>query len=149
MIPEEDRGPAWLRDYGYTDFGDIEADLAAMEDFAKKLASEVEDNYVPHVPSVTEAMLVALPPPATTFPELVSFMRAHQTAQDTTQKNVFNFAGGTHDFASAAHTISKEYRGSDAFSHARVKDVDKAFDVAASPEPTSGEGSSDYAGGNA
>jgi hypothetical protein len=39
MIPEEDRGPAWLRDYGYTDFGDIEADLVAMEEFAKKLAS--------------------------------------------------------------------------------------------------------------
>ena len=145
MIPEEDRGPAWLRDYGYTDFGDIEADLAAMEDFAKKLASEVDDNYAPHVPSVTDAMVVALPQPAETFPELVSFMQAHQTAQDTTQKNVFNFAGGTQDFAAAAHKISKEYRGSDAFSRARVTDVDKAFGKTSADGMTS----SDYPGGNA
>jgi len=148
MIPEEDRGPAWLRDYGYTDFGDIEADLQAMEDFAKKLASEVDQNYAPHVPPVTEAMLVELPPPANTFPELVNFMTAHHAAQNTTQKNVFNFAGGTHDFASAAHTISREYQGSDAFSHARVRDVNKAFDAAAKPDATTGEGSDDYTGGN-
>jgi len=38
MIPEEDRGPAWLRDYGYADFGQIEADIQAMERFAATLA---------------------------------------------------------------------------------------------------------------
>ena len=30
MIPEEDRGPAWLRDYSFTDFGNIAADMHAM-----------------------------------------------------------------------------------------------------------------------
>ena len=145
MIPEEDRGPAWLRDYGYTDFGDIEADLQAMEDFAKKLASEVDDNYAPHVPTVQEAMLVGLPQPADTFVELIDFMTAHQTAQDISQRNVFNFAAGTQDFATAAHSISTEYRGSDAFSHARVKDVDKAFEAASDAGALRSE-SSDYTG---
>jgi hypothetical protein len=135
MIPEEDRGPAWLRDYTSTDFGDISADILAMEEFAKRLESEVQDNYAPHLTGVTDAMLTELPPPAATFPELVSFMTAHHAAQGVTQENVFNFANGTNHFAVAAQTISKEYRGSDAFSHARVKDVDKAFDQAASPEP--------------
>jgi hypothetical protein len=134
MIPEEDRGPAWLRDYGFTDFGNIEADIAAMEEFASKLAADVEKNYVPHLTSVTDAMLTELPPPAATFSELVDFFTVHREAQDATQQNVYNFANGTYHFATAAQTISTDYRGSDAFSHARVRDVDKAFDKATSPE---------------
>src|SRR3712207_2056010 len=134
MIPKEDRGPAWLREYGRTDFGDIAADIAAMEEFAKKLAADVQNNYVPHLSGVTDAMLTELPPPAATFPELVDFMTAHQAAQDTTQTNVYNFANGTHRFATAAQTISQDYRGSDAFSRARVHDVNKAFDQARAPE---------------
>jgi hypothetical protein len=134
MIPEEDRGPAWLRDYSYTDFGDIAADIAAMEEFAKKLAADVQDNYVPHLTGVTDAMLTELPPPAETFTELVKFMKAHHAAQTVTQQNVYNFANGTNHFATAAQAISQDYRGSDAFSHARVKDVDKAFDQAVNPD---------------
>jgi hypothetical protein len=138
MIPEEDRGPAWLRDYGYTDFGDIAADIAAMEEFAKKLAADVQNNYVPHLSGVTDAMLTQLPPPAATFPELVAFMTAHNEAQGITQENVFNFANGTNTFATAAQTISEEYRGSDAFSRARVDDVEKALHRAAEPNPSTG-----------
>ena len=144
MIPEERRGPAWLRDYGSTNFGDIAADIAAMEEFAKKLAADVEKNYVPHLSGVTDAMLTELPAPAATFPELVDFMTAHNSAQSITQENVFNFANGTNHFATAAQTISQEYRQSDAFSHARVKDVDRAFDTAFSPET-----GTDHAGGDA
>ena len=135
MIPEEDRGPAWLRDYGYTDFGDIAADIAAMEEFAKKLAADVQNNYVPHLTGVTDAMLTELPPPAGTFPELVDFMTAHHEAQTVTHENVFNFAVGTNGFATAAQTISEEYRGTDAFSRARVGDVDKALDQALASDP--------------
>jgi hypothetical protein len=46
-IPDEDLGPRWLRDYGFTDFGDVVADVEAMEDFAARLATEVQKNYVP------------------------------------------------------------------------------------------------------
>jgi hypothetical protein len=138
MIPEEDRGPAWLRDYGYTDFGDIAADIAAMEEFAKKLAADVQNNYVPHLSGVTDAMLTELPPPAATFPELVDFMTVHNEAQGITQENVFNFANGTNHLATAAQTISDEYRGSDAFSRARVTDVERALQTAAEPHPTTG-----------
>jgi hypothetical protein len=134
MIPKEEQGPAWLRDYGHSDFGDIAADIAAMEEFATKLADDVQNNYVPHLSGVTDAMLTQLPPPAATFPELVDFMTAHQAAQDTTQTNVYNFANGTNRFATAAQTISQEYRGSDAFSQARLNDIDQAFGEAHAPE---------------
>jgi hypothetical protein len=143
MIPEEDRGPAWLRDYGFTDFGSIEADIAAMEEFAAKLSSDVQNNYVPHLASVTDAMLTQLPPAAATFPELVDFLSVHRDAQDATQQNVYNFANGTYHFATAAQTISADYRGSDAFSHARVRDVDRAFDKAVVPDTGHEVGSGD------
>lgn len=133
MLAEEDRGPGWLRDYGHTDFGTIEADIAAMEEFAKKLRTDVETNYVPHLTSVTDKMLTELPPPAATFPELVGFMEEHLRVQDATHINVYNFANGTNTFATAAQEISQEYDGSDAFAQARVKDVDNAFHTAVTP----------------
>lgn len=127
MRPQENDGPAWLRNYGSTDFGAIEADIAAMEEYARRLAADVQDNYVPHMAGVTEAMLTELPPPAATFPELVEFMTEHQAAQDTTQTNVYNFANGTNRFATAAQEISAEYQGADAFAQARVRDVETAL----------------------
>ena len=134
MIPEEDRGPAWLRDYGHTDFGDIAADIAAMEEFATKLAADLQINYVPHMTGVTDAMLTELPQPAGDFTELVTFLQTHQMAQDTTQGNVYNFANGTNQLAFVARSVSEEYRGVDAFAHARVRDVDAAFDQAGDPD---------------
>ncbi len=44
--PDEDLGPAWLRDYGR-----IEADIEAMSQFARGLTAEIQDNYLPHAPA--------------------------------------------------------------------------------------------------
>ena len=143
MIPEEDRGPAWLRDYGFTDFGDIAADVEAMERFAQQLAADVQDNYVPHMTSVTDAMLTMLPPAATTFPELVDFLTTHTAAQDATHSNVYLYASGTNQIATAAQTISDEYRGTDARSRAKVRDVEKAFSKAIVPEGSTDNSGSD------
>jgi hypothetical protein len=128
MIPEDDRGPAWLRDYGYTDFGQIEADIRAMENFALKLAANVHDNYAPHLSTVTTAMSTRIPEPPPEFAELWSFLFTHNEVQNVSHQNVYNFANGTQGFATAAEDISKKYSGSDAFAHARVSDVDTALD---------------------
>ena len=128
MIPEEDRGPAWLRDYGTTDFGQIEADIQAMEQFAAKLAANVKDSYAPHLTDVSGSMATPLPAPPAEFFELASFLTIHRDAQDVTHQNVYNYANGTHRFAAAAADISKKYSGSDAFARAKVSDVEKAFD---------------------
>jgi hypothetical protein len=143
MIPEEDRGPAWLRDYGFTDFGDIAADIEAMEHFAQKLSADVQDNYVPHMYTASDSMRVQLPDAATTFPELVEFLQSHAAARDATHGNVYGYANGTNHFATAAQTISSEYRGTDARSHAKVNDVDKAFDKAINPNPDTDNGGGD------
>src|SRR4051812_43862179 len=115
MIPEEDRGPAWLRDYGFTDFGDIAADIDAMAEYAKKLAANVQDNYAPHLNGLSESVAAPLPPPSELFHELNSFIKLHGEAQTVTESNVYEYANGTNTLAVAAERISKDYRGSDAF----------------------------------
>jgi hypothetical protein len=133
MIPAEDLGPAWLRDYGYTDFSQIEADIQAMEHFAQKLSANVADSYAPHLTTVTDGMSAKLPDPPSEFIELYTFLFVHHEAMDVTHQNVYNYANGTKGFAVAAQDISNTYRGSDAFSHAKVGDVDKAFDQVGIP----------------
>ena len=140
MIPEEDLGPAWMRDYGYTDFSQIEADIQAMEHFAQKLSANVADSYAPHLTTVTDEMSTKLPDPPSEFIELYTFLFVHRDAMDVTHQNVYNYANGTQGFASAAEDISKTYSGSDAFAHAKVRDVDKAFDRVGIPADQSGEG---------
>jgi hypothetical protein len=140
MIPEEDRGPAWLRDYRYADFGQIEADIQAMEQFAAKLSDNVKGSYAPHLTSVTDAMSTRLPNPPGEFVELASFLVAHNEAQDVTHQNVYSFANGTQVLASAAADIGKKYSGSDAFAHAKVSDVESALKkVCISDTPAEGE----------
>ena len=142
MIPEDDRVPAWLRDYGYTDFSRIEADIAAMETFAAKLSASVRNSYAPHLSGVTGAMSTRLPPPPSEFVELLTFLFAHNEAQNVTHQNVYNYANGTQGFATAAADISKDYGGSDAFARAKVADVQEAFrKVGITPaDPATGEG---------
>lgn len=130
-LPEDDLGPRWLRDYQ-----SIEADISQMEEFAAKLASEVRDNYATHLPYVSESMTAEVPPVSGNFPELLDFMLTHQRAQDLAHTNVYNYRDGTGRFATAAQTISERYRGSDAFAHARVNDVDRALGDPAAPTAT-------------
>ena len=127
MIPEEDRGPTWLRDYGYTDFSRIEADIAAMETFAAKLSASVQNGYAPYLAGVTGAMSTRLPDPPSEFIELLTFLFAHNEAQNITHQNVYNYANGTQGFAAAAADIGKAYEGSDAFARAEVADVHRSF----------------------
>ncbi|GIE99102.1 hypothetical protein [Paractinoplanes rishiriensis] len=140
MIPEEDRGPAWLRDYGYTDYSQIEADIQAMEQFATKLSANVKDDYAPHLSTVSTAMSTRLPEPDGGFYELVSFLTVHHDAQNVAHQNVYNYANGTQGLATAAQDISKKYSGADAFAHANVTDVTKALDQVGVPTGQTTEG---------
>ena len=128
MLPDEKRDAGWLRDYGYIDFGRIEADIAAMETFGAELSASVRNSYAPHLAGVTDAMSTRLPDPPAEFIELVTFLYAHNDAQNVAHQNVYNYANGTQGFANAAADIGEAYRGSDAFAQAKVADVDRAFE---------------------
>ncbi|WP_067508458.1 hypothetical protein [Actinoplanes sp. TFC3] len=122
LIPEEDRAPAWLSDYGA-----IEADISAMEDFAKALTSEVADGYDPHVTQVAQVMKDDLPTGFPRFVEMGHFLSRHNEVKNETLANTYNFGIGTSNAAAAAAKISDDYKASDAFAYATVNDVKDAF----------------------
>lgn len=132
MRADEDNGTGLLNGYQITDFGSIQADLQAMAKFAQELTANLENFYAPRMSTVSSAMTTELPsPPA--FVELHSFLTAHQQAQEAAHKNVYEYANGTAGFATAASEISEKYSGADAFSHAKVGDVNSALDKAGLP----------------
>jgi hypothetical protein len=130
----EDNGPA---SRFTADFTSIETDIRAMEEFAAALANEVQTGYEPHLQQVTTAMLTGLPQGDANFPELRSFMSRHHEVQLQTFSNTFNFRDGTHQFAVVAKSISDEYDRSDAYAHAKVRDVTSGF--VAVNDPLAGE----------
>jgi hypothetical protein len=130
VIPEEDLPPSWLRDYG-----DIEADISRMEEFAKKLNNEVTNNYAPHLPYVFDDMLTELPSVYTDFPELHAFRETYRVTAQLTTNTVYNYRDATEGFATAAKTVSNQYQSSDAFSKARVTDVEAALNETAASAP--------------
>ncbi|HEU4422855.1 MAG TPA: hypothetical protein VFR67_10030 [Pilimelia sp.] len=129
-LPEEDLGPAWLRDWAH-----IEADITAMEDFAAKLRAEVEVNYAPHASKVHEDMMTRLPAPSAGFSELVALLKTHQASQQATSDLVHHYANATGGMAEAASQIGRQYGQADAFSAARVTDVRDALDASGVTAP--------------
>lgn len=112
--------------YDLSSINGIEADIAAMEQFAAGLKADLVDNYVPHADSAVESMFTAIPSGGG-FYNLQLFLHAHQQAQDATQQNVDGYIDGTYQFATSAEAISAQYRGADAFSKAKLSDVEAAF----------------------
>jgi hypothetical protein len=113
--------------YDLSDIEGIEADIAAMEEFAAGLKADLEQNYVPHANQVAENMLAELPTGGD-FYELFQFLYAHRQVQDATFRNVTGYVAGTNRFATSAEQISAKYRGADAFAKAKLSDVQAAFE---------------------
>ncbi|MEU7902672.1 hypothetical protein [Actinoplanes sp. NPDC049118] len=132
-MPVDREPPSWI-----DDFGSIETDIQAMEEFAATLAKEVATGYEPHLQQVTTAMLTELPAGSANFPELGSFLERHYDVQLQTFSNTFNFRDGTHQFATVAKSISEEYGTTDAYAQAKVKDVTDGFVAANDPLDESG-----------
>jgi hypothetical protein len=110
-----------------------------MAEYAKKLAADVDDNFTPHFNGMSSAMETPLPEANPNFYELSSFVEAHKTVRGLTQDNVFAFGQGTSVFAAAAQQVSHEYRGTDAFAHAKAADIHKVMGTGV-PTPTTNEG---------
>ncbi|MGQ5260365.1 hypothetical protein ACTWLT_06365 [Micromonospora sp. ZYX-F-536] len=122
MIPEEDQPTAWLRNYG-----GIEADIRQLREFADRLAAEVESNYAPHLSYIADDMSAKVPNPCDAFIELVTFLHAHHETQQATTDMVYAVRGATGHLAAAADRVATQYADTDAFSAARVGDVQRAL----------------------
>ncbi|MFG2060646.1 hypothetical protein ACGFIK_04425 [Micromonospora sp. NPDC048871] len=135
MIPEEDRPASWLGGYRT-----IEADIRQMREFADQLRAEVESNYTPHLRYIASDMLTQVSNPADAFIELVQFMRAHWETQQAATNAVWGVGHTTGHLAEAAHQVALHYGDADAFSAARVADIQRALAspgmITTSPAPS-------------
>ncbi|WP_432049390.1 hypothetical protein [Verrucosispora sp. NA02020] len=135
MIPEDDRQASWSGGHR-----GVEADLRQMREFADMLRAEVDGNYAPHLPRIADDMLTRVPNPADAFIELVQFMRAHWETQQATTNAVWGLGHTTGHLAHAARQVADLYADTDAFSAARVADVQQALgqpgDVPTQPTPS-------------
>ncbi|MFV2101675.1 hypothetical protein [Micromonospora sp. LOL_024] len=139
MIPAEDRPASWLGSYG-----GVEADIRKMREFADRLRAEVESNYAPSLRYIADDMVTEVPNPADAFIELVHFMRAHQETQQAATNAVWGVGDTTGHLAEAAKIVADQYGDADAFSAARLADIQRAFgragvlpaQPASSPSPT-------------
>jgi hypothetical protein len=133
MIPEENQPAGWLRGYG-----GIESDIRQMREFAERLQDEVTRNYAPHLSYIADDLKAAIPNPADAFVELVQFLQAHHETQTATAQVVWGMVPATGHLAEAAALIAGKYQHSDAFTAARVADVERALARPATtvPRPT-------------
>jgi hypothetical protein len=124
-------------DDGSVNSGQIEADIEQMEDFAQRLSAQVDAVYAPGLDRVVTSMTTRITGVSPAFTELRAFMDRHHAVQQATFSNTFNFRDGTGRMADAARRISDDYRNVDAFAHARLRDVNDAFNqVARAPTGT-------------
>ncbi|KKK06617.1 hypothetical protein [Micromonospora sp. HK10] len=122
MIPEENEPAGWLRGYD-----GIEADIRQLREFADRLQDEVTRNYAPHLSYIADDMRARIPNPADAFVELVQFLQAHHETQTAAVEMVWGMVPATGRLADAAGLIAAKYQHSDAFSAARVADVQWAM----------------------
>lgn len=145
-LPEEDRGPAWLRDWGsktgytgtdsfsgYVDGSSLAVDIDSLVAFANALRAEHEQDFRPHVREVFDGMSAEPAGPDARFVELAEAMTHHREMLVLTTTALVNHDKAITAFVDAAHTISEEYRGADAMSAAKVSDVNEAL---ATPPPS-------------
>lgn len=110
-----------------------------MAEFAAVLRSEVVDNYAPRALHVSDELAAELPEPPASFPELANFARAHRDSQLNTSDLVYFYQEATWGLATAASDISARYGEADAFSAARVSEVEDALDQTAAAKPPPSE----------
>jgi hypothetical protein len=131
-LPDEDLGPVWLRNWQH-----IDADIQAMDEFAKKLRTDVEANYASHLTPIYDDMATAVPGGG--FAELQDLLLTHREATQTTTNFVHDYANRSAHMADAASQISQRYGESDAFSSATVGAVNQALGATGVAAPNTGE----------
>ena len=149
-LPEEDRGPSWLRDWGnntgytnvdnfsgYVDANALTVNIQDLVAFATALQTEHEQDYRPHVREVYDLMEAQTSAPDERFVELVEGLTHHRDMLVRTSTVLYEQDKAVIAFAEAARSISAAYRGADELSAASVGDVEATLAVppAGGPQP--------------
>ncbi|MDI1459920.1 hypothetical protein QEZ54_02965 [Catellatospora sp. KI3] len=138
-LPEEDKGPAWLRDYGrgsgYTktsaftgyDEGTLAIELADLKLFADVLEKEHMLDYRPHAKTVFEQMATVVQAPDKRFQELCAGMQGHRDMLVQAADALARHDEAVLNFITATREIVKQYGKTDALTAARTTDVNRVL----------------------
>ncbi|WP_162908362.1 hypothetical protein [Allorhizocola rhizosphaerae] len=136
-LPEEDRGPAWLRDWGrntgytesnpmtgWVDGRALQVDVQDLQAFANALQTEFEQDFLPHLDEVYRLMEKTPASPDERFIELTESMTHHRDVLVQTSTVLEAHKQAVTAFFTAAREIGNAYRGADELTAAKVSDVE-------------------------
>ncbi|MBV1849106.1 hypothetical protein [Catellatospora tritici] len=138
-LPEEDKGPAWLRDYGrgsgYTkassftgyDEGTLAIELEDLKLFADVLEKEHMLDYRPHAKTVFEQMATVVQAPDKRFQELCAGMQGHRDMLVQAADALARHDEAVLNFVTATREIVKQYGKTDALTATRTSDVKRVL----------------------
>ncbi|GHJ50287.1 hypothetical protein Cs7R123_76290 [Catellatospora sp. TT07R-123] len=152
-LPEEDKGPAWLRDYGrasgYTkassftgyDEGKLAVELGDLKLFADVLEKEHMLDYRPHAQVVFEQMATVTQSPDKRFQELCAGMQGHRDMLVQAADALARHDEAVLNLVKATREIIKQYGKTDALTATRTSDVNRvlAADPNAAPPGQNGQ----------
>ncbi|MBF9130890.1 hypothetical protein I0C86_18280 [Plantactinospora sp. S1510] len=148
MIPVESGGVA-IGAAAAAVIGQINVEIDGLVSAAAVMRDELEQGYRSQVPQVHDAMQ-----PGATIGDRIEgddwrhLQDRYDECIQKTLESLYNLDMGTDAVAQAADKIAANYRGSDAFAHATVSDVQKVLPPPEQPAPQTAPASQTGGGDN-
>jgi hypothetical protein len=122
-IPDEDLGPAFLRDEV-----SIDVQVEGLRSFSRALLQDLEKNFGTHVPQVYDVMSKhACVGDGMFFPEMDAVRNRHYECLTSIVNLLRDYATGTYAMGKGAETVAKNYSDADSLAHVKATDVDKVL----------------------
>jgi hypothetical protein len=126
-IAGDDEAPPWL-----ADGAPLVVDIETLEDFARVIDAEVNQNFIPYAQRVVAKLRSAGPTePADGFLELEAALDTYYAARDRATSLLNEHAYGTMRLVEAAKFIAQRYRNADDFATVTLNDVQTGFSAPA------------------
>jgi hypothetical protein len=127
VIPDEDLGPAWLRDEV-----SIDVQIDGLRSFAQALLQDLDKNFGTHLPQIYDVMSKhACVGDGLFFVEMDEVRNRHYECLTAIVNLLRDYASGTYAMGKGADTVAKNYTDADSLAHVRVRDVDSVMQTTA------------------
>jgi hypothetical protein len=130
-IPDDDLGPAFLRD-------DVTIDVQVdgLRSFAQALLQDLDKNFGTHVPLVYDVMSKhACVGDGMFFAEMDEVRNRHYDCLTSIVNLLRDYATGTYAMGKGAETVASKYADADSMAHVKVTDVQRVMQPATAGAP--------------
>jgi hypothetical protein len=122
-IPQEDLGPAWLRNEK-----SIDVRVDGLQTFAQALLEDLDKNFSTHVPQVYDVMSKqSCVGDGMFFAEMDTVRERHYECLTAVVNVLRDVAKGTYVVGKGAETVAQNYGDADNMAQVNVKDVDNVM----------------------